>query len=251
MENYFFVNQAIVPVRGSASDTSEMVTQLLFGDSIQLLERNAQWMKIHSNVDGYDGWIDSKMVIPAVENDLWPILTWRFVAEPAVAFETSEGTLHLTAGCRIPPDAVRRQIGDWWIDIPADYNPPQSMDVVEISARYLNAPYLWGGKTLWGIDCSGLTQMVFAAAGKQLPRDASEQCVFGDPKDFADRHPGDVAFFSNDQGRINHVGIVLADNKIRHASGIVHDDLLTAEGIVNMKTKELTHKLHNIASFFS
>ncbi|MBK7084827.1 MAG: C40 family peptidase [Flavobacteriales bacterium] len=109
---------------------------------------------------------------------------------------------------------------------------------------FLGAPYLWGGRTPTGVDCSGLTQMLFMLMGIYLPRDAYQQAEEGDPVELVDlAEPGDLAFFDNAEGRITHVGIVLPERRILHASGRVRIDALDQEGIFDAEQGKYSHKL--------
>ena len=118
-----------------------------------------------------------------------------------------------------------------------------------IQESFLGAPYLWGGRTPWGVDCSGLVQMIFILMGIYLPRDAAQQAEEGDVVDLLDlSEPGDLVFFDNDEGRIVHVGVVLTRNdeddlRVAHASGRVRIDRLDQQGIYNAEEGRYTHKL--------
>ena len=123
-------------------------------------------------------------------------------------------------------------------------------NLIPTAFMYLNAPYLWGGKTPFGIDCSGLTQMVYKLNGYKLPRDASQQATEGEPLSFIEEsEPGDLAFFDNDEGNIIHVGLIMENNYIIHASGKVRIDRLDHLGIYNAETNRHTHKLRVIKKY--
>lgn len=254
--------QTIVPLRKEDDDASEMVSQLLFGEIAEILEEKAHnWMLIRAERDGYEGWVDPKMM--AAWSGTEAIQGWKWVNELSLDCRDRYGGkgqhLRLTAGCRIPiteqtESQIISQVGGRRISIPVEgLSSDTNFDrttVVELSSLFLGAPYLWGGKTVWGVDCSGLVQTVFAIAGKQMLRDASQQITAGKTVSFGESGPGDLAFFVNENGKIHHVGILLGDGEIRHAHGWVHDDLFTEEGIRNRLSDKLTHKLHTIKTFY-
>ena len=126
-----------------------------------------------------------------------------------------------------------------------------SESIVNCAKEFLNVPYLWGGKSFFGIDCSGFTQIIYKIHGIKIPRDAYQQAEIGDALTFIEEaKPGDLAFFENKEGRIHHVGIILADQKIIHAHGKVRIDSLDSTGIFNKDQNKHTHKLRFIRSYF-
>ena len=261
MQPSHFVYQSLVPVRSEPSDRAEMVTQLLFGDLVEVLEEREQWRRVRNVEDGYEGWVDEKMLAELEAGFVGNIAHWEVVLSvyvPVMLMRGSQGLpLKLPYGCRVPVMRGQEEGGRTLLDFGAAkvVVPRSSLHpVVEegpfgalrLSEGYLAAPYLWGGKSAWGIDCSGFTQMAYALAGKSIPRDASQQVQVGAELAFEERAPGDLAFFINDAGRIHHVGLVVDDRYIRHAHGNVHDDLLTPSGIVNSITQIETHRLFSI-----
>lgn len=256
MRNYAFIFQAMAPLRAQASDAAEMVSQLLFGDVVDIVARDRQWLQVCNLADHYTGWMDEKACLPISEDWLASVSEWVYVQDDLLTLTTARAgatlPLRLGLGARIPLHLTRDslEIGDWSVDLQAyeqrSKSPLSAGLVVQLSERYLGSPYLWGGKSLWGIDCSGLTQMVFAMAGKQLPRDAKDQALLGTEVAFAERTSGDLAFFMNATGKVHHVGIILPDGNIRHASGHVHDSELLQDGIVGKYTGQQTHRLCSI-----
>jgi hypothetical protein len=236
-------NLAVVPLRKSADSTSEMVSQLLFGDTFIIHHVEHGWVSITTLNDHYSGFISDKQYALFDGNtDEWLVNT----TYPYLEAHTHEGKLLLPAGCLIP-NQTKTLIGHQEVTItnrPVHKNVEQ---LAEIAMHYLNAPYLWGGKTPFGIDCSGFTQIVFKQCGITLPRDAYQQAEIGETLDFVNECKcGDLAFFDNADGKITHVGMMLDNEKIIHASGKVRIDLLDHHGILNIYEKNYSHKLRII-----
>jgi hypothetical protein len=244
-------NLAIVPVRSEPSDRSEIVTQLLFGEHIEILERQNQWARIKIQFDDYEGWVDSKQYQVISEANYNQLSKEAIILNAdLIDYITSSDNLLLP----IPLGASLSFLNNNEINISnfdfegtktSGIKPKSSL--INTAFMYLNAPYLWGGKTPFGIDCSGFTQMVYKLNGYKIHRDASQQALEGEPLSFIEEsEAGDLAFFDNEEGNIIHVGIIMNDNYIIHASGKVRIDRLDHLGIYNPELNKHTHKLRVI-----
>ncbi|WP_396138087.1 NlpC/P60 family protein [Flavobacterium sp.] len=244
-------NLAIVPLRAEASDKSEQVSQLLFGEHFKIIELNAKWAQVELAYDAYIGWIDSKQFQPITQesylllNELPNVLN----ADLIEYINTPNNQLmpiSLGASLSFLENETINSNKLSFDGMKVCGIKPKS-DLIKTAFMYLNAPYLWGGKSPFGIDCSGFTQMVFKLNGYHLLRDASQQVNQGDSLSFIEEsEPGDLAFFDNEEGKIIHVGIMLENNYIIHASGKVRIDRLDHLGIYNADTNRHTHKLRVI-----
>lgn len=239
---YFCFNTAI-PVRADHKDESEIITQLIFGEVAEEIETYNQWRKIKIAHDNYEGWIDHKQVfeITNIEFDFWQKNQFR-QTDFLCKWSTDQGVFTSLRGANIPNNSKFR-VGKWTFERLSSFDPFPNKDISSVALSYLNAPYLWGGKTYFGIDCSGFTQAVYRFFGVELPRDAYEQAVHGETVSFSDRQIGDIVFFHNTKNKIIHVGILLEDDKFIHASGRVRVDHLKEEGIIHIENGQLTHNL--------
>ena len=237
---------SIIPLRAEPRDTSELVSQVLYGEFFKVLEQRKKWSRIRLAHDKYEGWIDNKQYLETTKEDYQnfdgdkPVLSGNLVD-----FVTNkEGQL-----LPIPQGAILN--GLEYLKHSFDGNnvskKSKKNKFIETALLYLNAPYLWGGRTHFGIDCSGFTQMVYKLNGHKLLRDASQQATQGEPLSFIEEsEPGDLAFFDNEEGTITHVGIMMADHHIIHAHGQVRIDHMDHTGIYNAELKKHTHKLRVI-----
>ncbi|MCL9770942.1 C40 family peptidase [Flavobacterium sp. HXWNR69] len=244
-------NLAIVPVRAEANDRSEQVSQLLFGEHFKIIEMTAKWVQVELAYDGYIGWIDSKQYI-AISEEQYQILNNTPIVLNADLVEyitTPNNQLtSITLGASLSfLDNEEINTSKYSFEGVKVCGQKPKTDLIKTAFMYLNAPYLWGGKTPFGIDCSGFTQMVYKLNGYKLLRDASQQATQGDALSFIEEsEPGDLAFFDNEEGNIIHVGIMMENNYIIHASGKVRIDRLDHLGIYNAETNRHTHKLRVI-----
>jgi hypothetical protein len=244
-------NLAIVPIRAEASDKSEIVSQLLFGDSFSILEQTPKWLKICTAFDQYEGWIDSKQFQPLTEEQYNALenLPYQLNGEliDFIAYNNNNLIpIPLGSDVRFLANAEINTQNYQFEGTQLNGVKPKS-ELIKSAFLYLNAPYLWGGKTPFGIDCSGFTQMVYKLNGHKLLRDASQQATQGEALSFIEEsEPGDLAFFDNEEGNIIHVGIMMENNYIIHASGKVRIDRIDHLGIYNVDTGRHTHKLRVI-----
>ena len=266
----------VTPVRMEPSEGSEQLTQLLFGEVCQVLERLPRWTKIRSTVDGQTGWVDFKMVTSigdeATGDEAKGIGVVAVPIAAATDMETGE-ELMLTLGTRLPNYAhgTFEILGKKYlinptcvshledalqaIGHPAGYRlEGKGEELCTIAQTLLNAPYLWGGKNAMGIDCSGFTQVVYSVFGVNLLRNAREQITQGTPvASLAEAQAGDLAFFDHadrdpQATNISHVGLLLDKQTIIHCSGCVHVDYIDDMGI-HLPDGELTHHLVQIKRY--
>jgi cell wall-associated NlpC family hydrolase len=257
-QHYGICRVAVSPLRADQSDRAEITSQLLFGDHVEILEKTDKWWLVRNAYDGYEGWLDYKQLGDLNAGQFEQYNGGNFMAPAQVTNEiiATDGTkYYLPAGSNLPLyENGHCYLGDEKFEVTFTPQQPDaviSMDkVVSTALFFQNAPYLWGGKTLFGIDCSGLAQVVFKLNGIKLNRDAAQQAEQGTTVDFLPEvKTGDLAFFDNDQGRITHVGIMLNANEIIHASGKVRIDPMDNQGIYNAELGRYTHKLRIVKRF--
>lgn len=252
--NYGISGLSLIPVRNEPSERSEMVTQILYGETYEVLEYLPGWQHVRLFYDGYEGWIDQKMGTPLsprkfgkMEKMPFAVTTDIFSLIPV----NSEQNLMLVAGSSLPmwrPYLRQFSLGEEAMKIAGNASSGKIKDlrqfIITQALKFFNAPYLWGGRSPFGIDCSGFTQIIYKMAGIPLPRDASQQVKAGLALSFVEEtSPGDLAFFDDDEGNIIHVGILWKRNKIIHASGKVRIDNVDQFGIFNVDTRRYTHKM--------
>ncbi|HCD9233129.1 C40 family peptidase [Elizabethkingia anophelis] len=228
-------NVSVAPVRADKTDKAEIVTEMLYGESADILEVVNNWTRIKMHYDGYEGWIDTKQ-ITLVTDDFLAKRKTHLVTEPFQSRVMESGKMLLSMGSEVSFETIHAQRGT-----------TLRQSIVETAKEFLNVPYLWGGKSFFGVDCSGFTQLVLKVHDIKYPRDAYQQGEVGEPLSFIEEaQPGDLAFFENSEGRIIHVGFMLENNQIIHAHGKVRIDTLDSSGIFNKELNKHTHKLRFI-----
>jgi len=245
-----FCKVSISPIRSENKDQAEIVSQLLFGELFTIDSDENNWTKITTFFDGYSGWIDTKHLLIVTEKE-----AKKWLAEQILTFEitstlkTNWGDQTIVRGSYISGESSDFKIGNhaFSINRPVKTSIPES--IYETAQTYLNTPYLWGGKSPFGIDCSGFSQLIYRFHDINIPRDASQQVELGRLIDIEDVQDGDLAFFHNANGKIIHVGILDGKGQIIHASGCVRIDQLTNEGIIHSENQNLTHNLNCIKRY--
>ena len=233
---YGICDLSVIPIRKEGSHTSELVSQLLYNETYEVLDEKPGWKLIRTVSDQYEGWIQAIQHHPIEEQEFFDIQkrSVYIVERPTLDYkglQLSMGTLLFE-----PVEGTMMMSGR--------FSPAK---MIEFAQKFLGVPYLWGGRSIFGIDCSGFVQLCARAAGKLLPRDASLQVKMGDLVYFLPEiQPGDLAFFGNEEGRIVHVGMMLDTERILHASGKVRIDYLDQTGIFNKERNEHTHRLQVI-----
>lgn len=243
---------SVIPIRSSASHKSEMISQLLFGELMEILDRKGkQWVKVRCAYDNFVGWVDAHQIKSITPSEFESFQKdFAFSLELVQPVMGPDHFVPITMGARLPAfDGIHFKLGETPYTFsgqaisPNDIVPNPEF-ILKIAKRYLNTPFLWGGRSPFGLDAAGFIQLVFSMAGIALPREASLQIDEGITVDFVEQAtPGDLAFFDNKAGRIHHVGIIMPDRRIIHSYGGVRIDLLDHYGIYNQQTKKYTHKL--------
>ncbi|WP_310557581.1 C40 family peptidase [Flavobacterium sp.] len=244
-------NLANIPLRFEPSDRSEIVSQVLFGEFFTILEKTPKWSKIQLEFDDYIGWIDNKQYKDLSSEQYSQLSKDSIIlSNDLIEYITDSSNLLMpiplgSSLTFLNYDGINTDNFAYEGLKTSGIKP--KMELLNSAFLYLNAPYLWGGKTPFGIDCSGFTQMVYKLNGYKLLRDASQQASQGEALSFIEEsEPGDLAFFDNEEGNIIHVGIIMEDNYIIHASGKVRIDRLDHLGIYNAESNRHTHKLRVI-----
>jgi hypothetical protein len=243
-------------MRATPSHRAEMVSQQLFGEKSFVLERDAEWIKIQMRYDGYQGWVQQSHVVQ-IDEDIHNKNDKGLTSEWINEVDYNGHIMYVPMGSSV--SAFKNGMAFWRknsVHFKGKIWEPEEIEmspklIKQVAFKFLNTSYLWGGKSVFGIDCSGYAQMVYKFLNTFLPRDAWQQAEQGTAVNFLqEAHCGDLAFFDNEEGKIIHVGILLNENEIIHAAGKVRIDKIDTQGIVNLETKQRTHKLRIIKRYF-
>lgn len=243
---YAICQLGIVPLRLEPANTSELVSQVLYGEYFKVLEERSKWSRIRTAYDSCEAWIANNQYKKITEEVYYSFQEKEPVLSSDLIEFINNENQHLIP---IPLGSTLNSIEA--LDHIHNGNKVSGKqpkaNLIETAFLYLNAPYLWGGKTPFGIDASGFTQMVYKLNGYKLHRSAMEQSIQGESLSFIEEsEPGDLAFFDSKEGVITHVGIIMNDNYIIHADGKVRLDRIDHSGIFNPELKQHTHQLRVI-----
>jgi gamma-D-glutamyl-L-lysine dipeptidyl-peptidase len=246
----YICENVFVPLRSGPSHKTEMLSQVLFGEKYSVIDKAGSWMKIETIFDKYSGWIDSTHLQHFTEDES---SYGQVLNRSLLCYKNDKTKLILEAGCEIfNPDFEKKLFF-------AGKNQYTTCDefskiyistddsLIDSAMKFINSPYIWGGRIPSGIDCSGFTQLVYKIQGIPLPRDSRHQAEAGKSIDFIDQsEPGDLVFFDNDRGQIAHVGMILSRGLVIHASGRVRIDTIDHQGIFKPETSSYSHRLRTI-----
>ena len=258
MNTYGIAFTPVIPMRKEPGEREEMVSQILFGELFSILDAQDNWLYIETLHDSYQGWISANMAtcIDEEEFENYQKSHKSYLAVPSSVVKYQDagraGSINLSAG------SVFYNVNAGIADIPGrkyflnqnNISTGAHHDIIKTAMEFLNVPYLWGGRNVMGMDCSGFVQIVYRLNGVELPRDASQQISVGET--VSDRNqilPGDLLFFGNDNGGITHVGIAIDPENVIHCAADVHIDTLNDEGIFNRRLNKQTHRNLQIKRF--
>lgn len=246
---------SVAGLRAEPAHRSELVSQLIFGDLFEVVEEQKDWLQVRMLFDHYLGWVNANQVQLLAAEDLADLLK----SPPAVSTDliqliedrTHNTSFAIGAGSSLyfidkGSLAIAGKVYHYSGTVASEF-PAKPLQMADYALTFLNTPYLWGGRSPFGIDCSGFVQLVFKMAGIKIPRDAAIQATQGQTIHLINEAmPGDLLFFDNDEKQITHVGMLVNEGHIIHAHGKVRIDLVDHNGIFNRETRRYTHSLRII-----
>jgi gamma-D-glutamyl-L-lysine dipeptidyl-peptidase len=251
----FICENVFVPLRSGPSHKSEMLSQVLFGEKYRIIDQIGHWFKIETLFDNYAGWIDGDHV----QNSKGSAeSTGKVLNRSLLSYRNDKTKLVLEAGCEIyEPDFDKKVFtaGENRYSTGTEFSTAcikVSESLADTAMKFINSPYIWGGRIPSGIDCSGFVQLVYKIQGIRIPRDSWQQAEAGESISFIEEAvPGDLVLFDDERGKISHVGIILAQGLVIHASGRVRIDTIDHQGIYKHEIKGYSHKLRTIRRIVS
>lgn len=246
----FICGNVFVPLRSGPSHKSEMLSQVLFGEKYVITDQVGHWYKIETLLDNYTGWIDMNHLQQSSGKKDSP---GNVLNRSLLCYKDDNTKLVLEAGCEIyEPDFENRvfSAGENKYSTGSEFFPSflnVSESIADTAMKFINSPYIWGGRIPSGIDCSGFVQLVYKIRGISIPRDSFQQAEAGESISFIEEAvPGDLVLFDDDRGKVTHVGMILSQGLVIHASGRVRIDTIDHQGIFKREINGYSHKLRTI-----
>jgi len=251
----FICGNVFVPLRSGPSHKAEMLSQVLFGEKYRITDETGHWYKVETIFDNYSGWID---INHSQHTEDINNLTGYVLNRSLTCYKNDNTKLVLEAGCEIyNPDFENKlfsagenkfSAGSGFIASCINLNE----SIADTAMKFINSPYIWGGRIPSGIDCSGFVQLVYKIRGVKIPRDSWQQAEAGQSISFINEsQPGDLVFFDDERGRITHVGMILSQGLVIHASGRVRIDAIDHQGIYKNEIGGYSHRLRTIRRIIS
>lgn len=259
MPDYGISLLSLIPMRREPKEQAEMVSQLLFGETYEITGESNGFIQIYTGYDRYSGWINRAMhsdITPEyfhyLQNEEQDVLSALMMSIE----KRGSPPLQILAGSTLPgfnkrKDQLRIKDEIWHIRwIFGKFNSNGYDSILKSASFFLNSPYLWGGRSSFGCDCSGFVQVLYKIHGIPLGRDTYQQVEQGNPViSLSEARTGDLAFFNDENGQVYHTGMVIAPGEIIHSSVYVHIDRLDEKGIFNLQRNEYSHSLHSIRRY--